>query len=386
VAAKETLADVIRARAMALGFDLVGFAAAGPFAREAELVLASLRDGRLEGMRWFSPDRVRLSCDPERLLPGAQSIIALGVAYAQKPPALVPDGRRGRVARYAWGRDYHDVIRPKLRTLADTIVAETGPATRCRWFVDTGPFVDRAAAERAGLGFIGKNTCVLTGQHGSLVFLSAILTTAHLEPDPVGARDCGSCRLCLDACPTGALTDAFRMDATRCISYLTIEHRGWIPRELRPQMGDWVFGCDVCQDVCPWNRARSASSHEEFAPDVGAGETLDLPGLLRLDDRAFRDRFRGTPLTRPKRRGILRNAAIALGNARDPSAAPALIEALCDPDPVVRGHAAWALGQIQPLADDARTALDRALAVETDTDARAEIEAALGSAGPRGRG
>src|SRR5581483_9717290 len=157
---------------------------------------------------------VRLSCDPERLLPGAQSIIALGVAYAQKPPALVPDGRRGRVARYAWGRDYHDVIRPKLRTLADTIVAETGPATRCRWFVDTGPFVDRAAAERAGLGFIGKNTCVLTGQHGSLVFLSAILTTAHLEPDPVGARDCGSCRLCLDACPTGALTDAFRMGAT----------------------------------------------------------------------------------------------------------------------------------------------------------------------------
>jgi epoxyqueuosine reductase len=367
-------ADAVRERARALGFDLVGFAEAGPFDRERELILGSLARGRLDGMAWITPARVRLSCDPEALLPGARTIVALGTAYPHPEPDQPASGSLvGRVARYARGRDYHDVIPPKLRALADELAARFGPETRSRVFVDTGPLVDRAATERAGLGFVGKNTCILTGSHGSYVFLSAILTTAALPPDSVAARDCGSCRACIDACPTGAIVAPGELDTRRCISYLTIEHRGPIPRELRPDIGDWVFGCDVCQEVCPWNRARPLGVHAEFAPAEGAGATLDLIDLLALDDAAFRARFRGTPLTRAKRRGLLRNAAVALGNARDPRAIPALAQALTDAEPLVRGHAAWALGQMGDLPASALAALERALAAEADPDVREDL-------------
>jgi epoxyqueuosine reductase len=373
-------AAAVRAEAHALGFDLVGFAPAAPFARERELILTSLAQGRMADMAWITPERVRLSCDPEALLPGARSIVALGTAYAQPEsgtnPSSVPSGR---VARYAWGRDYHDVIPPRLRTLATAIVELDGPEARCRSFVDTGPLVDRAAAARAGLGFVGKNSCVLTGPHGSYVFLSAILTTAELPSDPVVTRDCGSCRACIDACPTDALLAPGALDARRCISYLTIEHRGAIPRDLRPRLGSWVFGCDICQEVCPWNRARPPSQHPEFAPSAGAGPTLDLIELLGMDDATFRARFRHTALTRPKRRGLLRNAAVALGNARDRRAIPALVHALDDPEPLVRGHAAWALGELGELPEDARTALVDALATETDPAVIEELRAVLGS-------
>jgi epoxyqueuosine reductase len=373
-------ADAVRERAHALGFDLVGFASTEPFDRECELILGSLTQGRLEGMAWMTPARVRLSCDPEALLAGARTIVALGTAYAHAERDQPEKGSLvGRVARYARGRDYHDVIPPKLRALAGEIAAACGPETRCRAFVDTGPLVDRAAADRAGLGFVGKNTCVLTGPHGSYVFLSAILTTAPLPPDSVAPRDCGSCRACIDACPTGALLGPGELDARRCISYLTIEHRGPIPRELRAGIGDWIFGCDVCQEVCPWNRARPLGVHGEHAPSEGAGATLDLADLLALDDAGFRDRFRGTPLTRAKRRGLLRNAAVALGNARDPHAIPALVQALTDAEPLVRGHAAWALGQISELPASVLAALERAIAVEPDSDVREELLAALRS-------
>jgi epoxyqueuosine reductase len=365
-----------RERALALGFDLVGIAPAAPFDREQRLMLESLARGHLEGMGWITQDRIRLSCDPEVLLPGARTIVALGTSYAPITPAPMSDPLHGRVARYAWGRDYHDVIPPRLRELAATIEV-IAPGAHTRTFVDTGPLVDRAAAERAGLGFIGKNTCVLTGPRGSYVFLSAILTTAELAAEPGLIRDCGSCRACLDACPTDAFVGPRELDATRCISYLTIEHRGPIARELRPLMGSWVFGCDVCQEVCPWNRARPAGTHVEFQPNQGAGPALDLIELLGLDDAAFRARFRGTPLTRPKRRGLLRNAAVALGNSHDPRAIPALLRALEDAEPLVRGHAAWALGQMDGLAEDDRAALERALAIETDPDVRREIADAL---------
>jgi len=276
----EMMTDRVREQAVQLGFDLFGVASTEPFVPEQDLVLESLNRGRLQGMSWITPDRVRLSCNPEALLPGARSIVALGTSYAvapdpdtgaawpgQTPGAGAQSARlRGRVARYAWGRDYHEVIPPKLRALADSITELVGPETRCRTFVDTGPLLDRAAAARAGLGFIGKNTCILTGRHGSYIFLSAVLTTADLHPDPFITRDCGSCRACLDACPTQAFVGPRQLDATRCISYLTIEHRGWIAPELRPLMEDWIFGCDVCQDVCPWNRARPAVSHDEFRP------------------------------------------------------------------------------------------------------------------------
>jgi epoxyqueuosine reductase len=265
-----------------------------------------------------------------------------------------------------------------LKALAETITQLGGEGAACRTFVDTGPLVDRAVAERAGLGFVGKNTCVLTGRHGSFVFLSAILTTVELPPDPGATKDCGSCRACLDACPTNAFVGPRQLDATRCISYLTIEHRGSIPTDLRSQMGDWVFGCDVCQDVCPWNRARLPAQHEELAPDRGAGPTLDLIELLSLDEESFRARFQGTPLTRTKRAGLLRNAAVALGNLGDRAAEAGLIGALADPEPLVRGHAAWALTRIGQLSPSGRLALEQALRAETDDDVRRELIQALG--------
>src|SRR5438067_9549583 len=200
------LAQRVRAHASELGFDLVGFGSAEGFERERTLILESLSNGYLDGMRWITPERVKLSCDPDALLPGARTIIGLGMAYSVDAPSAPPDDRpRGRVARYARGRDYHDVVRPRLHHLAEAIVELFGAETRCRVFVDTGPLVDRAAAVRAGLGFIGKNTCLLTGHHGSYLVLSAIVTTAELPPDPLVNKDCGSCRACLDACPTEAI-------------------------------------------------------------------------------------------------------------------------------------------------------------------------------------
>jgi epoxyqueuosine reductase len=380
-----TAARQVRERAHRLGFQLVGFGSGEPFERERGLILESLARGHLAGMGWITPERVKLSCDPEALLPGARSIVALGLAYDGAAAEPGDDGGpRGRVARYAGGRDYHDVIRPRLHELAEAIVELGGPQTRCRVFVDTGPLVERAAAVRTGLGFIGKNTCLLTGPLGSYVLLSAILTTVELPPDPLVMRDCGSCRACIDACPTQAIVAPGELDATRCISYLTIEHRGTIGPDLRPKMGDWVFGCDVCQEVCPWNRGRpgSAAMESEVGASNGAS-SLDLIELLALDDASFRARFRGTALTRPKRSGLLRNAAVALGNAQDPRAVPALAAALADPEPLVRGHAAWALAQISPPSAEVTEALRQALAVETDAEARAELEGALSQVGAR---
>ena len=423
------LAPAVRDKARELGFDLIGFGAAAPFDAERELFLERLSAGYLQGMAWITPERARLSCDPETLLPGARTIVALGTSYAPrdaagdkqvggkppnpraprdetkldeagdkqvggkppiprpqryetKPPDEAGSGSEttagvGRVARYAQGKDYHDVIPPKLKTLAAFIAQLGGGETRCRSFVDTGPLVDRAAARRSGLGFYGKNTCLLTGPHGSYVFLSAILTTVEIPSDPLVTKDCGSCRACIDACPTDALVNPGELDATRCISYLTIEHRGSIPRELRSGLGNWVFGCDVCQDVCPWNRARPRGVHGEFSAAQGVGAELDLEGLLSLDDKQFGQRFRGTPLTRAKRRGLLRNAAVVLGNLADPAAERALIGGLGDPEPLVREHAAWALGRIEGLSGGARVALAEALKVEGDEAVRAELEQVL---------
>jgi epoxyqueuosine reductase len=325
-------------------------------------------------MAWMTEERTRRACTPDELLPEARSLVVVGASYGGRDPQSADNRARGHVARYARGADYHDVMKAGLDDLAVFVRELGGEQTRTRVFVDSSPLPERAAAVRAGLGFVGKNTNLLTAQAGSWLLLGALLTTLVLEPDPPMDRDCGRCRLCLDACPTGALPEPFVLDANRCISYLTIEHRGSIPRDLRPQIGEHVFGCDVCQDVCPWNRADRGSGWPELSGDMDAGRPL-LADLLALDDAAFRERYRQTPVWRTKRRGLLRNAAVVLGNVGDDGDLPALAIALQDAEPLVRSHAAWAIGRIG--GETGRALLEAARWSERDAGVIDEIEAAL---------
>jgi epoxyqueuosine reductase len=297
----------------------------------------------------------------------------LGFDYRTVEVAAAQPGQ-GRVSRYAWGGDYHELIRARLRSLVDWLHA-AAPQAKVRAVVDTAPLLERELAQLAGLGWIGKNTLLLNKHAGSWFFLAAVLTDLELEHDePHVADHCGTCRACLDACPTGAFVDAYVLDARRCISYLTIEHRGPIPRELRAGVGDWLFGCDICQEVCPWNQ-RAPVTDEPLLQPLGGMTVLDLAALFELDDAAFKARFRHTPLWRPKRRGLLRNAAIVLGNQRAPAAVDALVRGLNDDEPLVRGACAWALGRY----DDPRAqlALLERMETESDLETRLEIEEAL---------
>jgi epoxyqueuosine reductase len=368
------LSTIVKARAAELGFDLVGIASAEPFDADLQRTLAWIEQGLHGTMGWITPERTRRACHPDDLLPGARSIVVVGASYAGPEPALHDRRPRGRVARYARGADYHDVMKARLAELAASVRDLGGNGTRTRAFVDSSPLPERAVAVRAGLGFVGKNTNLLTARAGSWLLLGALLTDLTLPPDPPLDRDCGRCRLCLDACPTDAFPAPYVLDANRCISYLTIELRGPIPRDLRPAVGDHVFGCDVCQDVCPWNRADRRPGWPELSGGTDAGRPL-LSDLLALDDASFRERYRRSPVWRTKRRGLLRNAAVALGNVGGADNLPALADALRDPEPLVRSHAAWAIGRIGSAAG--RPFLQAARADEADPDVLAEIDLAL---------
>jgi epoxyqueuosine reductase len=286
----------------------------------------------------------------------------------------------GRVSRYAWGfADYHDVIRQRLHHLADWL-RQRVPGSRARGVVDTAPLLEREFAQLAGLGWIGKNTMLLSKHDGSWLFLAALLTDIELDYDEPHRTDhCGRCRACLDACPTNAFVQPYVLDATRCISYLTIELRTSVPAALRAGMGDWVFGCDVCQEVCPWNRRAPVSTMPEFQPRPDM-DPLDLAALFDMDDEGFRTRFRHTPLWRARRRGVLRNAAIVLGNRPTPQGATALRRGLSDAEPLVRAACAWALGRHRdPAAADA---LRRRLDEESDAEVRQGIVDALADLSP----
>ena len=334
-----------------------------------------LQDGMQGEMAWMSRDPAR-RVDPSAVLPGARSQIAFATTYRTEiPPPNLAAELRGRVARYAWNRDYHDVLTREVREIVARVDTEAGTSGN-RSYVDTGPVLERDVAARAGLGFASKNTNLIRPGEGSFLFLGAGITAAELPPTPSHDRaGCGTCTICLDQCPTKAIVAPHVVDARLCISYLTIELRGPIPRHLRRAVGTWVFGCDVCQDVCPWNAAEKTPGRPEFRPATIDDMAPSLPALLALDDAAFRARFKGTPILRPKRRGILRNAAVALGNHRDPRGVVPLIGALADAEPLVRGHAAWALGEI--AGRDARAALDAARTRESDAFVREEIESAL---------
>ena len=331
-------------------------------------------DAGYAGEMHYLEERKEAYEHPNSVLENVQSILMLGMNYQTAKPTAVNPGQ-GRVARYAWGEaDYHDVIHTKLKSLK-RFANGLAPEANVRGVVDTAPLLEREFAELAGMGWRAKNTLLINKEHGSWFFLAALLLDVALEADePATYNHCGTCQACLDACPTNAFAGPNLLDATKCISYLTIEHRSPIPLELRPNMGDWILGCDVCQDVCPWNRKASFSEQPEYAPAPNHNP-IDLRKLFALDDDAFRARFRKTPLWRPKRRGILRNAAIVLGNQPHVDNLAPLGRGINDEEPLIRGASAWALGQHK--FDVVNQLLVERLKVERDKTVQAEIELAL---------
>ena len=416
-----TLSARIKAHALSLGFDRAAIlpisdSLTHPFYRNW---LAAGHAGEMG----YLHRHAELKQSPGRLAPWARSMVVVALNYHQPAPEL-PGGSlpRGRVSRYAWGRDYHDVVRDKLKALTGFIESAAGAPVQARSCVDSAPVMEREFAARAGLGWVGKHGVVIDWERGSWLFLAELLLDLVLDYDPPPERrgglspavnrlppapkgeapaendffpaplthlreSCGSCTACLDACPTGAIVAEKTVDSRKCISYLTIELKGPIPVELREEVGEWVFGCDICQEVCPWNREAPLGAEPEFRATPESAWP-SLPALLALDERGFRERFRGTALLRAKRRGLLRNAAIVLANRitgtrtetspEDRAAAlDALKGALADPEPLIRGAAAWALGRIGGAK--AREALVRAGATETDETVREEIQRAGGA-------
>ena len=341
--AKSQMADRIRAKALEIGFDVVGIAAAGASSRRGAFH-SWIGEGMQAGMAWMARDPDR-RCDTNLVLPGAKSVVCVGVSYqvGEPPPGMWDDPLRGRIARYAWGKDYHHVMLPMLEELAQFVTAEAGPVALHRAYVDTGALLERDLGERAGMGFIGRNTLLIHPQWGSMVLLGELLTTADLAPDAPRPGTCGRCTRCLEACPTGAFPREHVLDARLCISYHTIENRGDVPEALRPKMGSWIFGCDQCQTVCPWVRKYGKAGAARWLAFDSDRCCPDLAELATLDDAAFRERFAGTPVLRAKRRGLLRNAAIALGNSRMEQAREPLQRLAADPEVLIASHAAWAL-------------------------------------------
>jgi epoxyqueuosine reductase len=371
------LKNSITERAHELGFDLVRFTSAQPFPATQAILEERISAGLLSGLHWFTAERAAVAGDPRNLMPAVKTIVSLGISYlsegAYEPSE--PGLPRGKVARYAWGADYHDVFKEKLWTLHADVQDALGKRVEGRALVDTARIVDRAVAQRAGLGWYGKNTNILNRERGSWILLGELLLDIELPSDEPVRTTCGACERCMPACPTGALVAPGVLDNDRCISYLTIELRGPIPRELRPLIGDWVFGCDICQEVCPVNRKALPGNHEELGQSAGIGPSPSLVELLEMSEEDFKTRFRHSPVKRAKWAGIRRNAAVALGNAADPESVPTLVRALDSEPALVRGHAAWALGRIGGALSVG--ALTRRLAIEEDAWVREEIWLAL---------
>ncbi len=369
----------IKAHARSLGFDLVGIAPCEAPEEGYARYLSWLEAGHHAEMGYMArPENVQRRGNPRLILPECQSIITLAVRYYKQTDKKAQDEKpRGKVASYAWGDDYHDVLARWMRELVKFIEGKVGRSIPNRYYTDTGPILERDLAVRGGLGWLGKNGLLINPQLGSYLFLAEILLGLPLEPDePFSADLCGSCTRCIDACPTHAILPNRTVDANLCISYLTIEHRGAVPSELREPIGNWVFGCDICQTVCPWNRRPPEEGNPAFAPRASVPRPI-LSEELRLTPQEFNRKFKGSAVKRTKRRGYLRNAAVALGNSGNTSkeSIEALITALHDHEPLVRAHAAWALGRLGKA--EARRALQAALASEENAEVRQEIRRAL---------
>jgi epoxyqueuosine reductase len=369
----------VKALAADLGFPFAAFTAIHPAAEDAAFLERWVAEGKAAGMGWLSREPARRG-NPANLLAGARTLISLGVPYAGETLPPRPAEPVGRVARYAWGLDYHGTIQDRLEKFRGELVRRYGPDVAARPAVDIEPLLERAFARRAGLGFVGKNTNLIRPGAGSFLFLADLLVNLELPPDPPVPQGCGECRRCAEACPTGALNTDYSLDARLCIAYHTIENRGPIDRRLRARIGEWLFGCDLCQDACPYNARALDAQWPEFRPDRGPGAWISLREVLSLrTSEAFKKKFAGTSLLRAKRAGLVRNACLVAANggwARE--LMPELTDVLNrDADPVARGHAAWAL---RSGGAAARRALDHAGRVETDATVRDEIASALEAA------
>ncbi len=379
-----TLTQVVKEEAFRIGFQLVGITTPTP-PPHLDTYLNWLEKGQHAGMKWMATDRAReIRADPIKILPGCKSIIVLGIRYPKPLSQDLISGnftenekdRGGKIASYALGTDYHDMLPDRLRALVKFIEAAVGEPVSNRWYTDTGPILEKELARRAGLGWIGKNTCLINPKMGSYFLLAEIFLGIELHADnPIQIDYCGRCTRCLDRCPTGCINPDRTIDANQCISYLTIEHKGTIPENLRHKLGSWIFGCDICQQVCPWNQKFASDQHEPlFSARLGI-PPVSLADELALTSKQFNHKFKGNPIKRTKRRGYLRNVVIAIANLDDSLSIPTLIETLKDPEPLIRSHVAWSLGKLGKV--DALNALKLAYQQEKEPAVISEIEAAL---------
>jgi len=370
-----TLTQRIHQHANELGFELVGITPAA----QSETIgrYRQWIENGYAGKMDYLERHLPLKVDVRQLLTEAKSVISLAMNYytLDPPKALAEDPARGQISRYAWGDDYHEVIRQRLSELVDFIKKTAETELKARVCVDTAPLIEREYAQKAGIGWIGKNTNLIHWRSGSWYFLAEVLINIDLESDTDPLRgSCGTCTRCIEACPTDAIIEPNLLDSRLCISYLTIELKESIPQALRPKIGNLIFGCDICQEVCPWNSKAVPTDEPAFQPRDG-NLTPKLLSLIGMTQQEFSRRFKGSPIKRTKRRGFLRNVLVAIGNWGEPRAVPALKAALADDEPLVRSHAAWALGKIG--GDTAKQILQTRLTIETEQEVITEIQNGL---------
>ncbi|MBW3631591.1 MAG: tRNA epoxyqueuosine(34) reductase QueG [Chloroflexi bacterium] len=375
--ARQHLTRRVKALALDHGLSVSAVTSATSFPEVFTILRDRIDAGHMAGLDWFTTERAAESCEPKTLMADPLSILSVGIAYWGSDEGKPDDGvPRGRISRYARGRDYHEILPERMRALHAAIEELVGYPVASRFLTDHARIVDRAVAARAGLGWYGKNACIIVPGHGSWVMLGELLLDLDLEPDQPLDKNCGRCHICLDQCPTGAIVAPYTIHTPSCISFQTIEQRRAIPRELRSRLGDWVFGCDVCQDVCPYTRAAADEPDAAFLPSDVERAYPSLYRLLEMSTQTFREQYRGTAVMRARRAGLARNAAVALGNIGTEDDVSPLTQAALGHDlALVRGHAAWALGRIG--GSRARRALARAWERERDPEARTEIELAL---------
>tara|TARA_A100001037_G_scaffold306849_1_gene357093 strand:+ start:24774 stop:25892 length:1119 start_codon:yes stop_codon:yes gene_type:complete len=354
------------------GFDLVGITSTEDFLAAQEHAIDQVNKGHMDGLNWYTKARILRGSSPSVLMPEVKSIISLGLNYYQSRNAN--DWSDAHIAKYAQGRDYHKTLKTMMRNYINALEKEVDYGISAKWYVDDGPMLDKAIAQRSGLGWFGKNSNILSKRYGSWILLGEILTDLSLESNEPLLTNCGDCTICIDMCPTEAIVEPYQVNTSLCISFHTIENRGSVPINLRKSFGQWVFGCDICQDVCPVNKFQADTRSNQFDTNRTSTSILEL---LEMSEQAFKAKFAGTPVMRAKYSGMQRNACIAAGNHLDNANLPGLLKCLEAIDPIVRSHAAWALGQFDTTAT--RQALKIRRKSEEDAGVITEIDIALGT-------